>query len=423
MRKIFALILIALLLGVGVVAVIETDPGYLLVAYGNYTLESSLWVGLLLLVVLILVLYAAISLIRRLLGGRKSLAGWWGSRRSRATSRLTTRGIISFNQGNWARARRQLLRGARNNEAPLDNYLMAARASYHLGESDKIQEYLGAATDAESAAGVAVELARAELKLQAGEYQQALGVLESTRPNAGRHPRALDLLRQAYLGLGDWEGLLGLLPDLKKHKVVSAQDCTELEREAYRGLLQQSAAPAQGSPAEAEGADTLRHTWQKMPGELKRDTAMMSLYASKLVSQEAWGEAEKFILRALKQQWDPKLVSLYGYVQSDNVPRQLAQAESWLGAHPTDPGLLLCLGRLCARDKLWGKARDYFESSYRAQRSAETCAELGRLLSAMGEDKVAAAYYREGLMMQQSKLPKLPLPDKTALHQQLLARS
>jgi len=427
MRKIFALILIALLLGVGVVAVIETDPGYLLLAYGNYTLESSLWVGLLLLLVLILVLYGAISLIRRLLGGRKSLAGWWGSRRSRATSRLTTRGIISFNQGNWAQARRQLLRGARNNEAPLDNYLMAARASYHLGEPDKIQEYLGAASDAESGAGVAVQLARAELKLQAGEYKQALDALENTRANAGRHPRALDLSRQAYLGLGDWEGLLGLLPELKKHKLVSAQGYTELERDAYRGLLQQSVAPAEAEgssdTAEGSGADTLRHTWQKMPGGLKRDAAMMSLYAHKLVTQEAWGEAEKFILRALKQQWDPQLVSLYGYVQSDNVPRQLTQAESWLGAHPTDPGLLLCLGRLSARDKLWGKARDYFESSYRAQRSAETCAELGRLLSAMGEDKVAAAYYREGLMMQQSKLPNLPLPDKTVPHQQLLARS
>ena len=33
MRKLFALVLIALLLGVGVVALIETDPGYLLLAY------------------------------------------------------------------------------------------------------------------------------------------------------------------------------------------------------------------------------------------------------------------------------------------------------------------------------------------------------------------------------------------------------
>ena len=52
-----------------------------------------------------------------------------------------------------------------------------------------------------------------------------------------------------------------------------------------------------------------------------------------------------------------------------------------------------------ARDKLWGKARDYFESSYRVQRSPEICAELGRLLSGLGEPKVAAAYYREGLLL------------------------
>ena len=39
MRRIFAIVLVALLLGVGVVALIETDPGYVLVAYGNYTLE------------------------------------------------------------------------------------------------------------------------------------------------------------------------------------------------------------------------------------------------------------------------------------------------------------------------------------------------------------------------------------------------
>jgi HemY protein len=417
MRKLFALILIALLLGVAVVAVIETDPGYLLVAYGNYTLESSLWVGLLLLLLLTLVLYGIVNLIRRLLGGQKSLVGWLGSRRARASSRLTTRGLINFSEGNWAKARRQLVRGARNNEAPLANYLMAARASYQLGEPDKIQEYLGAAADSDSAAGVAVELAQAELKLQAGEYAQALDALKNARSNVGRHPRALDLLRRAYLGLDDWAGLLGLLPELKKHKMLSADEYARLEREAYSRHLQQSAAGA------GAGVDSLRQSWQKIPGELKQDTGMIVQYVRLLMSHEAWPEAEKIIIRALKQQWDPQLVRLYGYVQGDSVSRQLAQAESWLGAHPEDAQLLLCLGRLSARDKLWGKARDYFESSYRMERSAETCAELGRLLSAMGEAKVAAAYFREGLMMQESQLPSLPLPDKMVPHQHLLAHS
>ncbi len=46
MRKLFIISLVALLLGVGVVALIEADPGYVLLSFGNYTLEASLWVAL-----------------------------------------------------------------------------------------------------------------------------------------------------------------------------------------------------------------------------------------------------------------------------------------------------------------------------------------------------------------------------------------
>ena len=62
MRRLFVFILLALLLGVGLVAVIETDPGYVLLAYGNYTFETSLWVGLLLLIFVVF----AISVLLRL---------------------------------------------------------------------------------------------------------------------------------------------------------------------------------------------------------------------------------------------------------------------------------------------------------------------------------------------------------------------
>ena len=96
MRRLFALILIALLLGVGIVAVIETDPGYVLIAYGNYTVETSLWVGILVLALFTLGVYLILRLFRRLLGGQESLAGWIGGRRARPSSKLTTRGLIRF---------------------------------------------------------------------------------------------------------------------------------------------------------------------------------------------------------------------------------------------------------------------------------------------------------------------------------------
>ena len=132
--------------------------------------------------------------------------------------------------------------------------------------------------------------------------------------------------------------------------------------------------------------------------------------------------AEKSIQRALKKAWDSQLVRQFGLLDTGNAARQLTQAEGWLQEHPEDPQLLLCLGRLCLREKLWGKARDYFESSYRAQVGAEICAELGRLLIGLGEPKVAAAYYREGLALSESQLPELPMPDKVVSNHHLLER-
>jgi len=415
MRKLFALILVALLLGVGVVAIIETDPGYLLLAYGDYTLESSLWVGLVLLVLLVLLLYGLLALVRRLLGGQKSLVGWWGSRRVRKASRLTRRGIINFSQGNWARARRELLRAAAGSDLPLVNYLLAAQASARLGEMDNMQEYLGAATETGPGAAVAVDLARAEMLLQAGQYQQALGVLLPLRETATRHPRALLLLQQAYTGVGDWQALAELLPVLKKHKLLPAAELERLERESSGRLLQQ----AGDSGADVDG---LCAVWHKLPAQTQRDPALLRLFVARLVDMKAYALAEKTILQALKHDWDAELVRLYGHVESPNPRQQLARAEGWLEAHPRDAQLLLCLGRLSARDKLWGKAREYYESSYRLQRSPETCAELGRLLAALGEANVAAAYFREGLLMRENTLPELPQPEKTVPNPRLLIR-
>ena len=417
MRKLFALILVALLLGVGVVAMIETDPGYLLLAYGDYTLESSLWVGLVLLVLSVLVLYGLIALIRRLLGGQKSLAGWWGSRRARKSARLTRRGVVNFSEGNWARARRELLRSAGGSELPLLNYLLAAQCSVHLGEMDKLQEYLGAATDADPGAAVAVDLARADMLLQAGQARQALGVLLPLRENAAHHPRALQLLQRAYSGVQDWQALADLLPDLRKHKLLGNAGQASLERELSGRLLQQA-----GDGSRGGDVDTLCAVWHKLPAETRQDPALLRLFVAQLVDMKAYALAEKTILQALKRGWDAELVRLYGHVQSPTPRQQLSRAEAWLDTHPRDAQLLLCLGRLSARYRLWGKAREYFESSYRLERSPEACAELGRLLAGLGESKVSAAYFREGLLMRENTLPELPMPEKSLANQRLLTR-
>ncbi len=413
MRKLLLLALLALLLGVGVVALIENHPGYVLIAYGNYTVETSLWVGIVLLVLVTLALYAAFALLRKLLRGQRTLSGWLGQRKTRQASRLTHRGLINFIEGNWEPARRQLLRGAEHSEVPLLNYLVAARASFQLDDHDRMREYLGAAEKSDSEAGIAVELTQAELKLSGNQYEQAVATLERARRNAGKHPHVLKLLSMAYLGLEDWEALLKLLPELRKYHVLAEEELLRLERQVYTQLLQASVAE------DAAGNDESSHLhqrWQAMPRDLRQDSAMLQLYVSLLIREGDHAAADKIIQRALKQDWNSELARLYGYVELDNPGRQLAQAETWLAAYPRDPQLLLTLGRLACRHQLWGKARNYFEASYKQRRSPEVCAELGRLLAALGEEKASAAAFREGLLLREKSLPQLPLPERAAEH-------
>ena len=404
MRKLFIISLVALLLGVGVVALIEADPGYVLLSFGNYTLEASLWVGLLLFALLLLAVYLLVRLTYRIIGGQRSLFSWLGTRKVDKALRLSTRGLISFTEGNWVEARRQLLSGVQNNEAPLVNYLLAAQSSAKLHDTDKVPEYLHAAGEAEPTAAVAIEMMHAEMKLQASEYKQALALLTQAKSNVPRHPYVLSLLSQAYQGLNDWDMLLELLPQLRKHKQLSSEALQRLEKQVHYNRLQRCNADL----------DRLHVIWKKVPKLLQSDVGIAEIYVRNLIKCEDYDSAERVILRALKQAWQPALVREYGYLKGQNASRQLSQAEKWLKAHPDDPQLLLCLGRLSARNQVWSKSRLYFESSYRVEHSAEICAELGRLLTSFGESEAANVYFREGLLLSEDELPDLALPLKIA---------
>jgi HemY protein len=60
-----------------------------------------------------------------------------------------------------------------------------------------------------------------------------------------------------------------------------------------------------------------------------------------------------------------------------------------LDAHPTDAALVLALGRLALAAKLWGKARDYLESSLSGEASAQTCLELAKACEHLGDAQKA----------------------------------
>jgi HemY protein len=132
-------------------------------------------------------------------------------------------------------------------------------------------------------------------------------------------------------------------------------------------------------------------------------------FADRAIQLDAAGMTEDVIRRSLKREWDSRLLIPYGEPGPDDTSKRLKHCEKWLQEHPEDPWLHLALGRLCAREELWGKARHHMVRSLEIEPSVAGYDSLGQLLDRKGELEVAMACFRNALRMNQGKEPQ-PLP-------------
>lgn len=406
MKRVFIASLLVLLGSVFLVGAIEYDPGYLLISYGHYTLESSLWIAIAVCIVLFVIVYGFFSLLRRAINSSAVFSDWLSGRHYRRSQQQTTRGLIAFIEGNWRLSRQILSRAATKSETPLLNYLVAARASHLLDDEKETRAFLKKAEETTTGASNAVGLTQAELQLGSGQLEQSLATLTRLRRSAGKHPYVLLLLKRVYEGLNDWQAVLALIPELKKYHVISDEKLDELVLTASRNSL------IEAGCIRGVTAGQLETLWARLPKAAVKHSDVVECYADQLIMLGDMSKAEKLIRSQLKKDWNKKLVSLYGTIASDDAAKQLIHAENWLKERNNDAPLLLCLGRLALRNSQWGKAREYFENSLKLESNAEVYGELGRLLSHLGELEKSNEYFQRGLVLIPNGLTALPMPEK-----------
>ncbi len=108
---------------------------------------------------------------------------------------------------------------------------------------------------------------------------------------------------------------------------------------------------------------------------------------------------EEIVVKSINLQWNTELLDYYGRLQVEDVTIQLGIAEKWLQDYGTSDVILLALGRICIRLKLWGKAQNYLEASIGIRANPDSCLELANLLNRdeLNEPEAACKYYRDGL--------------------------
>ncbi|GMQ89166.1 MAG: heme biosynthesis protein HemY [Gammaproteobacteria bacterium] len=390
--------ILALLFSVIIALVALPDPGYVLLGYGKYSVETSLLV----LLVVFGLLYLGLRLLAGLWHVPARVHRWESQRHDRRLQRLFNGAVIDFTEGRIERAERRLARVVKSRQAPLQAYLSAARVAGQSGADERRDAYLELARQRLPDAEITIALTQAEILLSASQLEQAQTTLTRLRNSAPRNSQVLRLLMQLYVQQQDWQQLRDLLPELHHSQVLNDQQWQQLAVKVYRDQV--LALSSDG------GLKALKEGWKQLPPPVRQDEGLLAVYIEQLVRLGEHEQAGQLLGSRIGKDWNQRLVYLYGDLQSADAPAQQTLAERWLEQHPQDPVLLLSLAKISLRNQLWGKARSYLEASIDLQPGAEAYRLLGTLLEQLGEPDKAAECYRKGVELPQG-ISGIALPE------------
>lgn len=387
MRRLLIL-LVFLAASVWIGLVIVRHPGYLFIVSKPWMVQMPLWFACIALFIIFATFYFLIDSIDRLQFWWFRVKNWMQRRREHSSYNKTQHGLSLLIEGRWSKAERLLLQGSDQGVEPLMNYLGAARAAQEQNALDRRDKYLRKAYQMAPNAELAIGLTQAELEIEQHQYEEAARTLARLRTISKRHPRVLKLQEKVFVHLADWQSLRLLLPELRKAKVLNAEQTVQFEKNIYCEMLRVA-----GSKDRAE----LARLWDDMPRSARKNPDVALVYVQQLMSFGETADAEQMIQKTLKNDWQPELMKIYSKLSFDNLNRQLVIAGAWLKMYGPKPEILFFLGKTCMQIQLWGKAKDYFEKCLEQGPNPEAALEYGKLLDKLGESDQAVLQYREVL--------------------------
>jgi HemY protein len=389
-RLILSLLLIVIIV-LATVLFIKDDPGFLLVKYREYSLETSLAFGVIAVAVLVTVLHLLLKLIRVFWKLPQSMKLQSRRRRHEKSRRLLNQGLIDLAEGRFEQSERNLIKLVDYSESPLLHYLAAARAAQQQGKHDQRDSYLKAAHEARPEAEIAIGVTQAELQLSHHQIEQALATLTHLRTIAPKHDHVLKLLARLYFEQKDWDALSALLPDVRNKKLIKAEKLKIMELATYQGCLE--------AAAQSSDSTSLEIAWVKIPRAIQTlpDLALFYIDLNRKNGRKN-PKLEALIIKSLDREWDDRMIDRYGQYESADPARQLEKAETWLSDYSENAHLLLALGRICIREKLWGKAQGFLEASIGIEQTGQNCLAIAELFDIhLQQPEKAAEYYQLGL--------------------------
>ena len=383
--------------------VLRSNHGNIAIFWPPYRIELSSNMALVLTVLGFLLLHLVLRLIGKTVAMPQRIRDYKERRRLHKSSRALQGAVLALFEGRYDRAERLAATAASSSGEGGDGLaaasLLAARSAHRLGAPARRDDWLRQASGA-SVDNAAALMVQAEFALDDQQPARALDAVDRMTPGGAQQPIALEAALGAYQQSGRWDRVLDTVRQLSKRGRMSARETASLRLTAYRQLL----VPLEGD------ARAIRELWKSLRSDERKLPELAAPTVAALARAAAPDDARKIALSVLDTSYDEATAEAFGTIVALAPRQRLEQLERWRSRHGDKPKLLEMLGRICASEKLWGKAEAYLLGSLNSGDTVSARVALAQLYESIDRPRDAALQFQHAARLALGERPPLPGP-------------
>lgn len=356
MKRIVVLLLL-FFAAVAISPLLIGEKGYILIAMGDLTVESTVVTAIIMLVLTFIGLLLSLKVFR---GGLKLTFGTWNkiafASRRRAI-RDFNKGIACYILEDNQQAEHLLSKCAEPSQQAQLCYLLAASAADKQGLSTNSKHYLAQVNQQEISIkelGLESILVTIKLLLNHKEYSKARELIDEHHKHVGHDDRLLALEITLSLVEKRFEYVVKQLVNARKSKILEQSKVQLWEGQAFTGMFNQV--------IEQKSNQALHEYWDALPRKIKQREPVLLAYCQILAQHKISQPLTKILLPVIKKGANDHLLKQIRVLPLLATNELMQAVQKHLHHDPSSAKWLSCLAHLAIADKEWERAEKAFNS-------------------------------------------------------------
>jgi HemY protein len=356
MKKLILWILI-FFAAVAISPLLINEKGYILIAMGDLTIESTVVTVGIMLTLLFVALAFSLKLVRGSL--RLGFSGWnkiaFANRR-RALKDFN-RGIAAFILDDHQQAEHLLAKAAEPSMFARTAYLMAAAASSKQSLRSNTNHYLSLLAQEDhtiKTSGLESILVTIKLLMLQENFTQARTIIDEHHKHIGHDARLLSLEIKLSLHEQRFNYVIEQLVSARKQKTITYEKIAQWEAIAFYGAFSDT--------TRQESNDSLAQMWQKIARKLKQRESILLAYCQVLAEHKIIEPLNKILLPVIKKGVDDAFLKKIRQLPISATDELMSAVQKHLHHDPHSGKWLSCLANLAAKAQQLPMAEKAFNS-------------------------------------------------------------